>query len=78
MHDPIRLLAMRGTTLVKNKSLSHTNSAGVGVNDFITTSGLPKASSGGAIGASTGGILFIFMTKKVPIVLRSGSDLAFL
>jgi len=78
MHDPVRFLAMWGSSFVENQSLSHANPLSVAVYDFVTASGLPESRSSGAIGASSCGVLLVFVAEEVPIILRSGSYFAFL
>lgn len=76
MHDPIRLLAVRGSPRVENQSLPHSNPFGTGVDDLIPASSLPETDRSGAIRSSACWILLVFMTEEVPIVLWGGSNFA--
>jgi len=78
VHDPVRFLAMWGSSFVENQSLSHSNPLSVAVNDFVAAGGLPESGSGGAVGAGSCGVLLVFVAEEVPIILRSGSYFAFL
>lgn len=78
MHDPIRLLPMRSSSLVKHKRLSQPNSSKAAVDDLVPACGLPKPGSRCPIGSSSGRVLLVFVTEKVPIVLWGGTYLALL
>lgn len=74
MHDPIRLLAMGCSTLVKDKSFSHSNTFGIAVDNLISTGGFPESGSSGTVGSGSGRVLLVFVAKEVPVVLWGGSD----
>ena len=78
MHDPIGLLSMWGSTLVENQCLPHSNSSKATVDNLIAPSGFPEPCCGGAICSCPCGVLLIFVTEEVPIILWSGSYFAFL
>jgi hypothetical protein len=78
MHDPIRFLAMRGTTFIENKSFSHSNPFSIAIYNFVTACGFPEACSRGAIGSRPGWILLVLVAEEVPIILWSCSYFAFL
>lgn len=78
MHNPIRLLPMRGTTFVENQCLPHANAPRITVDDLVTAGGFPKPGSCCAIGARAGRVFLVLVTKEVPIVLWGGSNFAFL
>ena len=78
MHDPIRFLAMRGSSFVEDQGLPHSNPLPVAVYHLVTASGLPESRGGGSIGAGSGGVLLVFVAEEVPIVLWGGSYLALL
>ena len=78
MHYPIRFLAMWCSPFVEHKCLPHTNSRKATVDDLIPASGFPETGSSGTIRSGSRWVLLVFVTKKVPIILRGGSYLALL
>lgn len=78
VHNPIGLLAMRSTARVENERLSHTDLIGTGEVDGLVPPGcLPEPGCGRPICSSSGRIFLVLMAKEVPLILRRGSDLAF-
>lgn len=78
MHDPVRLLAVRGTTFVENQRLPHPYALVITVDNLVPPGGLPEPGSCSPIGARASWVLFVFVTEEVPIVLWGGSYSAFL
>lgn len=82
MHDPIGLLAMRGSSGVKYEGLSHADSFGITkeMNSFVSPCCFPKSSSCSPVCSRSSWILFILVAKEIPLVLgtRSNSTLIYM
>lgn len=78
MHNPIRLLTVRGSSFVKNQRLPQPNPPKPAVYDLIPAGGLPESGRRCPIGPSSCWVFLVFVTEEVPIVLRGGSNLTFL
>lgn len=78
MHDPIRLLPVRCSTLVIDQGLSHPDQATHGVDRLVSSRSFPESSCCCSIRSSSSRILLIFVAKEVPLSLLFCSDLTYL
>lgn len=69
MHDPIRFLAVRSSTFVENKSLSHPNSTAIAIYDLVAAGCFPKSGRGGSVSSRSRRIFFVLVAKEIPVVL---------
>lgn len=75
MHDPISLLAMRGSPSVEDKGLSHPNLLASVPYALVSSSCLPKPYICCPVSPRACGVLPVFVAEEIPFILRCRSYL---
>lgn len=77
MHDPVRLLAMRGSAFVEDERLPHADPFEACVDDLVAPCGLPETGSRCPVGSGSSRILLVLVAEEIPVVLWRGANPAF-
>ena len=68
MHDPVRLLTIRGSAFIKNQSLSHPNQAMPSIYGLVSSCCFPETCLRCSICACSRLVFLIFVAKNVPFI----------